>query len=167
MSLRKLITLVIFLVNYFFKYKNNPPKSNKQKLALKVTREAFLSPYGMLLKLEFVFTWRGKKAKVTWPPLTAERCMTAERWIYHTTFMSRASFDLSDLNNTSQTHIKCWASHSDHSIKRDVIGWLSRGIRENRLWFQGHSTMVDPLGLVLLSQCSLLYVNFYVKRSWN
>ncbi len=148
-------------MNYFFKYKNKPSKSNKQKLALKVRREAFLSPYGMPLKLEFVFTWREKKAKVMWPPLTAGR------WIYHMTFTSRASFDLSELNNTSETHIKCWAGHSDHSIQRDVIGWLSRGIWESRLWFQGHSTMVDLLGLVVLSQCSLLYVNFYVKRSWN
>lgn len=147
--------------------KNKPSKSNKQKLALKVTREAFLSPCGMPLKLQFVFTWREKKAKVMWPPLTAERYMTAGRWIYHMAFTSRASFDLSELNNTSETHIKCWAGHSDHSIQCDVIGWLSRGIRESRLWFQGHSTMVDPLGLVVLSRCSLLYVNFYVKRSWN
>ncbi len=166
MSLRKWIKRVLFLVNNFFKYKNKPSKSNKQTLALKVTIEAFLFlPYGMPLKLEFVFTWREKKAKVMWPPLTAERYMTAGRGIYHMTFTSRASFDLSDdLNNTSETHIKCWAGHSDHSIQHDVIGWLSRGIQESRLWLQRHSTTVDPLGLVVLSRCSLLYVNFYVKR---
>lgn len=103
--------------------------------------------------MEFVFTWREKKAKVMWPPLTAERYMTAGRGIYHMTFTSRASFDLSDdLNNTSETHIKCWAGHSDHSIQHDVIGWLSRGILESRLWLQHHSTTVDPLGLVVLSR---------------
>lgn len=157
------MTILIFWCTIPLNTKTNPLKSDKEKQALRVTREAIFSSYGMSQILEIVFTWREKKAKIIWP-FTAEWYMTAEWWIYQMTFTSRASLDLTDLNNTSETHIKCWAGYSDHSIQHDVIGWPSRGSRESGLWFQGYSTMVDPLGLVVLSQYSLLYVNFYVKE---
>lgn len=152
-----------FLVHYSFKYKNNPLKSDKEKLALRVTREAIFLSYGMSQILEIVFTWREKKAKIIWPS-TAEWYMTAVWWIYQMTFTSRASLDLTDLNNTSETHIKCWAGYSDHSIQHNVIGWPSRGSRESRLWFQGHSTMVDPLGLVVLFPVLTPICKFLCKR---